>query len=349
MKAIHEKYMHRCLELAQKGLGTTYPNPMVGSVIVYQNKIIGEGWHYQAGWPHAEVNAINSVKDRALLSKSTLYVNLEPCSHHGKTPPCADLIIKHQIPRVIIGSIDKNSAVNGKGIIKLQNHGCEVVVGVLEQECFELNKRFFTYHEKKRPYIILKWAQSKDGFIAPDSQKNNEQKPYWISNERSKQLVHQWRTEEQAILVGTRTVLHDNPKLTTRTYQGKSPVRIVIDRFLKVSNDYSVLDNTVTTYVYTEQEKDCDLKNLNYITIDFKTNVVTAICNHLYQTGIQSVIVEGGAVTLQRFIEQNLWDEARVFIGDLVMKEGLKAPEVNSACVADLYLQNDNLKTYKND
>ena len=208
---IHENYIKRCLELAKNGLGTTYPNPLVGSVIVYNNEIIGEGWHRKSGEPHAEVNAINSVKDKSLLSKATIYVSLEPCSHYGKTPPCCDLIIKHKIPNVVVGTIDPNSKVSGSGIKRLQENGANVTVGVLEKECNELNKRFFTFHNKKRPYIILKWAESQDGFMAPLGKEKQE--PVWISNTFSRQLVHKWRSEEQAILVGTNTVLDDNPKI----------------------------------------------------------------------------------------------------------------------------------------
>ena len=225
---IHEKYIKRCIELAKNGLGATYPNPLVGSVIVYKNKIIGEGWHQKAGAPHAEVNAINSVKDESLLNKSTIYVSLEPCSHFGKTPPCSDLIIAKGIKKVIIGTVDPFAEVAGRGIKKLMEAGCEVQVGILEKECQDLNKRFFTFHQKKRPYIILKWAQTTDGFIAPKVQEKRE--PVWITNQYSKQLVHKWRSEEQAILVGTNTAIADNPKLNTRLWNGKNPVRVVIDK-----------------------------------------------------------------------------------------------------------------------
>ena len=229
--------MLRCLQLAKNGLGSTYPNPMVGSVIVYEDRIIGEGWHQQAGQPHAEVNAVNSVNDQSLLDKATIYVSLEPCSHFGKTPPCSDLIIAKGIKKVVIGTVDPFAEVAGRGIKKLIDAGCEVLVGVLEQECQQLNKRFFTFHQKKRPYIILKWAESLDGFIAPEAKSRSSREPVWITNSYSKQLVHKWRAEEQSILVGTKTVEADNPSLTTRDWSGKSPTRIVLDRELKISEE----------------------------------------------------------------------------------------------------------------
>jgi diaminohydroxyphosphoribosylaminopyrimidine deaminase / 5-amino-6-(5-phosphoribosylamino)uracil reductase len=235
---IHQKYIKRCIELAKNGLGTTYPNPLVGSVIVYNEEIIGEGWHRKSGEPHAEVNAINSVKDKSLLSKSTIYVSLEPCSHFGKTPPCCDLIIANKIPNVVIGTIDPFAKVSGSGIKKLIEAGKNVTIGILEDECKELNKRFFTFHTKKRPYIILKWAESSAGFIAPIFKEKQE--PIWITNSFSRQLVHKWRSEEQAILVGTQTVLDDNPKLNTRDWNGQNPIRIILDRTGKISEDYHI-------------------------------------------------------------------------------------------------------------
>lgn len=229
----HEFYMKRCIELAKNGLGTTYPNPLVGSVIVHDGKIIGEGWHKKAGEPHAEVNAVNSVKDKSLLKEATIYVSLEPCSHFGKTPPCCDLIIANKIPNVVVGTVDPFAKVAGNGIKKLIESGKNVTIGILEDECNELNKRFFTFHQKKRPYIILKWAETTDGFIAPISKE--EKSPVWITNPYSRQLVHKWRTEEQAILVGTNTVLDDNPKLDARDFSGNNPVRIVLDKSGKIS------------------------------------------------------------------------------------------------------------------
>ena len=324
---IHQKYIKRCIQLAKNGLGTTYPNPLVGSVIVYKNQIIGEGWHRKSGEPHAEVNAINSVKDKSLLAKATIYVSLEPCSHFGKTPPCCDLIIKHKIPNVVMGTIDPNSKVAGSGIKRLIDNGVNVTVGVLEKECNELNKRFFTFHQKKRPYIILKWAESQDGFIAPLTKDKKE--PVWISNEFSRQLVHKWRTEEQAILVGTKTVLDDNPKLNVRDWKGENPIRIVLDRTGKIPNDFFIKDEKTKTIIITEQENLRSSENCICENAIFDTKLTRTIANILYNYGIQSIVVEGGKQTLQSFIEDNLWDEARVFIGNIHLKSGLKAPIIN--------------------
>jgi diaminohydroxyphosphoribosylaminopyrimidine deaminase / 5-amino-6-(5-phosphoribosylamino)uracil reductase len=251
---IHEKYIKRCIEIAKNGLGTTRPNPMVGCVIVLNNTIIGEGFTSKYGGPHAEVNAINSVKDKTLLNQATLYVTLEPCSHYGKTPPCSDLIIAHKIPNIVIGCIDEHEKVAGKGIEKLKNAGCHVTVGVLENECKIHHKRFFTFHNKKRPYIILKWAETKDGFISPKTK--NQQKPVWITNEYSRQLVHQWRAEEQAILVGANTVLQDNPSLTVRDWTGENPVRIVIDKNYNLPKFCSVFNNEAKTIIIGKNDID---------------------------------------------------------------------------------------------
>ena len=313
--------------MAKNGLKTTYPNPMVGSVIVYNNQIIGEGWHRKSGEPHAEVNAINSVKDKSLLAKSTIYVSLEPCSHFGKTPPCCDLIIKHKIPNVVVGTIDPNSKVAGTGIQRLIESGANVTFGVLEKECHELNKRFFAFHQKKRPYIILKWAESHDGFIAPLTKEKIE--PVWISNEFSRQLVHKWRTEEQAILVGTNTVLEDNPKLDVRDWKGENPIRIVLDRTGKIPKDFFIKDEKTKTIIITEQENVTSSENCIYENAIFDIKLTKVIVNILYKYGIQSIIIEGGKQTLQSFIEDNLWDEARVFIGNIHLKNGLKAPLIN--------------------
>jgi diaminohydroxyphosphoribosylaminopyrimidine deaminase/5-amino-6-(5-phosphoribosylamino)uracil reductase len=323
---IHEKYIKRCIELAKNGLGTTYPNPLVGSVIVYNNEIIGEGWHQKAGEPHAEVNAIHSVKDKSLLAKATIYVSLEPCSHFGKTPPCCDLIIANDIPNVVIGTIDPFAKVAGNGIKKLLEAGKKVTIGILENECNELNKRFFTFHTKKRPYIILKWAESQDRFLAPISKQKQE--PIWITNEFSRQLVHKWRSEEQAILVGTNTVLEDNPTLTVRDWIGKNPVRIVLDRGGKISEIFAVKNKKTKTIVLTEQENLTSTENLIYENCIFDIHVVYSIADILYKNNIQSVIIEGGKQTLQSFIDANLWDEARVFNGDISFNQGVKAPKI---------------------
>lgn len=328
-----EKYMRRCLELAKNGLGTTYPNPMVGSVIVFDDKIIGEGWHRKAGEPHAEVNAVNSVKDKSLLKKSTIYVSLEPCSHYGKTPPCCDLIIENEIPNVVIGTVDPNIKVAGNGIKKLIEAGKNVKVGVLEIECAELNKRFFTFHEKKRPYIILKWAETQDGFIAPEeilrkSQNDNEQKPVWITNEFSRQLVHKWRSEEQAILVGTQTVIDDNPKLDVRDWTGESPIRIVLDQNNRIPKDNYIFNNEVKTIILCQSIIAIKKENCIFEIVDFEQNLVQQILIVLYKHQIQSIIIEGGRQTLQTFIDENLWDEARIFIGKSNFGNGTKAPTI---------------------
>jgi diaminohydroxyphosphoribosylaminopyrimidine deaminase/5-amino-6-(5-phosphoribosylamino)uracil reductase len=322
----NEKYIRRCIELAKNGLGTTYPNPMVGSVIVCDGKIIGEGWHKKSGEPHAEVNAVNSVKDKSLLKKSTIYVSLEPCSHFGKTPPCCDLIIENKIPNVVIGTVDPNIKVAGNGIKKLLEAGANVTVGILETECYELNKRFFTFHEKKRPYIILKWAESQDGFIAPLTKQ--EQKPVWITNEFSRQLVHKWRSEEQAILVGTQTLIDDNPKLDTRDWSGNNPVRIVLDQHDRIPKDSHIFNNQAKTIVLTNSSNTINEENTIFENIDFKQNVATQIADFLYRHQIQSVIVEGGRKMLQTFIDENLWDEARLFVGKNSFENGIKAPVV---------------------
>jgi diaminohydroxyphosphoribosylaminopyrimidine deaminase/5-amino-6-(5-phosphoribosylamino)uracil reductase len=330
----NEKYIKRCIELAKNGLGTTYPNPLVGSVIVYNNEIIGEGWHRKSGEPHAEVNAVNSVKDKSLLPKSTIYVSLEPCSHFGKTPPCCDLIIAHKIPNVVIGTIDPFDKVAGNGIKKLIEAGKNVTVGVHEDECNELNKRFFTFHNKKRPYIILKWAESKDGFVAPLSKEN--QKPVWITNEYSRQLVHKWRSEEQAILVGTNTVIDDNPSLTTRDWSGNHPIRIVLDQNNRIPKESHIFDNQAKTILLSNNE------------IDYSKNIGAQIADYLFKMNIQSVIIEGGRQTLQTFIDENIWDEARVFKGSSSFKIGTKAPIISGINTKKETILNDELLIFFN-
>lgn len=338
--------MNRCIELAKNGLGTTYPNPMVGSVIVYDGKIIGEGWHKKAGEPHAEVNAINAVKDQSLLSKATIYVSLEPCSHFGKTPPCSDLIIKHKIPNVVIGTIDPFAKVAGNGIKKLMEAGTNVTVGILEAECNELNKRFFTFHQQKRPYIILKWAETADGFIAPTSK--SEQKPVWITNDYSRQLAHKWRSEEQAILVGTQTVLDDNPKLDVRDWKGNNPVRVVLDRTGKIASDYHVKDNSVKTIILTENRNSENFKPIFFENCNFATSLPHTIAEVLYRHEIQSVLVEGGKQTLQTFIDVNLWDEARIFKGNQLFAEGTPSPKLQGNLMYKETILEDELLMFKN-
>lgn len=334
--------MQRCVELAGNGLGTTYPNPLVGSVIVFDGRIIGEGWHRAAGEPHAEVLAIASVRDRKLLSKSTLYVNLEPCSHFGKTPPCADLILKNKIPNVVIGTIDPHSVVCGNGIQKLISGGVNVVVGILESECNKLNKRFFTFHHKKRPYIILKWAESWDGFIAPDAKFSRE--PIWISNVYSRQLVHKWRTEENAILVGTNTVEADNPRLTVRDWCGKNPIRIVIDRQNRLLKESHIFDDQARTIVIGATNSDDE----DARQIDFNKNVAQEICDKLYAENISSVIIEGGRQTLQTFIDANLWDEARVFRGNAKLNSGISRPKFEHFESREMEIGDDKLLIFEN-
>lgn len=342
----HEKYMARCIQLAKNGLGTTYPNPLVGSVIVYNGKIIGEGWHQKAGEAHAEVNAINSVKNKSLLSKATIYVSLEPCSHFGKTPPCADLISYHKIPNVVIGTIDPFAKVAGNGIKKLMLSGAKITLGVLEKECKELNKRFFTFHEKKRPYIILKWAETEDGFIAP--LKKEEKKPVWITNPYSRQWVHKWRTEEQGILVGTNTVLEDNPSLEARDYFGQNPTRIAIDRNNIIDDSFQIKDKKTKTIIINNHDVLTKNDVILYKNIIFETIFVENLLKYLHTSKIQSVIIEGGTKTIQSFIDKNLWDEARVFSNKNKFTAGIEAPKLNSYKSTDFLIANDRLKIFRN-
>lgn len=332
---LHETYIKRCVQIAKNGLGNTRPNPMVGSVIVHDNKIIGEGFTSPYGGNHAEVNAINSVLNKDLLKEATIYVTLEPCSHFGKTPPCSDLIIQHKIPNIVIGCVDDNEKVAGKGIKKLMGAGCTVTVGILENECKEHHKRFFTFHNKKRPYIILKWAETSDGFIAPETK--NEQKPVWITNTYSRQLVHKWRAEEQAILVGTNTIIEDNPSLTTRDWTGKNPIRIVIDKDEELSKKLHVFNKDSETIIISKNN------------IDFTKPIGKQITYILFENDINSVIIEGGAKTLQTFIDENLWDEARIFTGQNTFKNGVKAPSFKGKLISETSILTDTLKIYKND
>ena len=342
--------MFRAIELGKKALGSAAPNPMVGCVIVHNKKIIGEGYTSPYGGSHAEVNAIESVKDKSLLSKSELYVTLEPCSHHGKTPPCADLIIKHTIPSVSIGLKDPNPKVAGAGIKRLERNGCKVKVGVLEAACREHHKRFLSFQERKRPYIILKWAETKDSFIAPDSKKRSQNpQPFWITNVHSRQLVHQWRSEEMAIMVGTNTVLEDNPKLNVREWTGKSPVRIILDRELKIPESYHVYDGSVKTIIITEKKGHMGCENLNIETLSFEGEVAKKICEVLFKHEINSVIIEGGARTLQTFIDDGLWDEARVFESEVLFKSGIKAPSIKGNTIEQIKIGENELSLLKND
>jgi diaminohydroxyphosphoribosylaminopyrimidine deaminase/5-amino-6-(5-phosphoribosylamino)uracil reductase len=331
-----ELFMLRAIELAQLGIGEVSPNPRVGCIIVHDNKIIGEGWHKKFSEAHAEVNAINSLEDHSALKESTIYVNLEPCSHYGKTPPCVDLLIKHRVKKVVISTIDPNPLVSGKGIQKLKEAGIEVSVGVLEKEGRELNKRFFTFIEKQRPYIILKWAQTADGFIA---QKNFESK--WISNELSRQLTHRWRSEEDAVLVGTRTASHDNPSLTVREWSGRNPTRIVIDRFLRLNDHLQLLDKKEKTICYNVIKHE-EHKNLSLVRIN-ENNFLNELIHDLYKQKIQSLVVEGGAQTLQLFIDSNFWDEARVFTSARTFGEGIAAPSIKGKIFHQQNIESDRL------
>ena len=318
------KYISRCLQLAELGAGYVAPNPMVGAVLVCDDKIIGEGYHRHYGEAHAEPNAINSVKNTDLLKQSTLYVNLEPCSHYGKTPPCADLIVSSGIPRVVIGTLDPNPKVAGRGVEILRKVGVEVVVGVLEAECRELNKRFFIFQEQKRPYVLLKWAQTQDGFMDRVRTTVTEP-PLQISNSITRQLTHKMRSENQSILVGANTVLLDNPSLTVRNWSGKSPVRIGIDRQRRIPDDFNLLDGSISTIIFTEKDEVNKL-HVEFVKIDFSTNSVKNILNEIYKRNIHSVLVEGGPTILNSFIESGLWDEANIEIAPLRIAEGMAAP-----------------------
>jgi diaminohydroxyphosphoribosylaminopyrimidine deaminase / 5-amino-6-(5-phosphoribosylamino)uracil reductase len=359
--------MQRCLELARLGSGNTAPNPMVGSVLVHDGRIIGEGYHQQYGKAHAEVNCVQSVTeaDQPLIAQSTLYVSLEPCAHFGKTPPCADLIIKHKIARVVVGCRDPFKQVDGKGIEKLQAAGIDVVTGVMEHECKELNKRFFTFHTKHRPYIVLKWAETKDGFMAalnppqvgilrdPDNGKLFNER-LLISNEYSNRLVHRWRSEEAAILVGTNTALVDNPELTTRLWPGQSPVRLVLDMKLRLPAHLKVFNREIRTIVFNSIKEGED-NGLLYCRLNNESNIIPQMMDALYQLNIQSVLVEGGAKMLQSFINEGCWDETRVIANQQLTinadqngNTGLKAPLAgDTILVEESTLDTDIIKIFK--
>lgn len=324
---IDEKYMQRCLELASKGRQNVKPNPLVGCVIVHDGKIIGESYHKEYGKPHAEVNAINSVKNQSLLKESTLYVNLEPCAHFGKTPPCSDLIVSKNIKRVVIGCKDSFAKVAGKGIEKMQKAGIQVEVGVLEQESLKLNQAFFTFHKNKRPYIILKWAQTLDGFIDVIRQPEDPIGINWITHPNLRLPVHKWRSEETSILVGAGTAINDNPRLDTREWFGENPTRILFAQKEKINFEWHLLDDSITTFVFS----DIEIENKNstsFFKIDFSNNPIKQMLDILYKKDIQTIIVEGGQMMLQSFIDINLWDEARVLIGDKTFGKGLEAPKI---------------------
>jgi diaminohydroxyphosphoribosylaminopyrimidine deaminase/5-amino-6-(5-phosphoribosylamino)uracil reductase len=342
----HTKYMQRCLELARMGRNRVAPNPMVGAVIVYNNKIIGEGYHHEFGKPHAEVNAISAVEDGSLLSESTMYVNLEPCSHYGKTPPCSDLIVQKKIKKVVIGCLDSNPEVAGKGVAHMRQNGIVVEVGILEKESRKLNRRFFIFHEKHRPYIILKWAQSADGYMDID-RINEKPEIHWISTVQSKRLVHTWRAMEAAILIGNQTAINDNPELTTREVYGANTLRILIDPELKVDLKHKVYNSKAKTLVFNLLKNDIK-SNIEYLKLDNSVGFLQGVLNELYLRNILTVIVEGGKKTHQHFIESGLWDEARIINGKVFFKDGLKAPELHRIPDAQYQIGTDRVDTYYN-
>lgn len=327
------------MELAMRGRGYVSPNPMVGCVIVHGDKIIGEGWHEKYGEAHAEVNAVNAISDKDILKESTVFVNLEPCSHVGKTPPCADMLTALSVKRVVVANLDSNPLVAGEGIKKLRASGIEVITGILEKEGRQLNRRFFTSMEYRRPYIILKWAETADGFIARE---NYESK--WISNDFSRQLVHKWRSEEDAVLVGTRTALHDNPTLNVRNWTGRNPVRIVVDRFLRLSDKLHVFDSEQKTICYNVLKHE-EHKNLSLVRLD-EEDFINNVIKDLHKQKIQSVIIEGGAQMLRAFMELNIWDEARVFVSHNSFGRGIAAPVIEGNLVSEEFVGNDILKIY---
>ena len=346
---VDETYMRRCLELAEMGMGNVSPNPMVGCVIVADGKIIGEGFHKKIGEAHAEVNAVKGVIDQygdlapELLKKSTVYVSLEPCAHFGKTPPCADLLIRHQVKKVVIGNKDPFSEVDGKGIEKLRNAGIETTQGVLEESCSILNRRFFTRVKKQRPYFILKWAQTANGYFAP--LRHSKQ---WISSGMAKKLVHKWRTEEDAILVGKGTVLADNPQLNTREWTGKNPIRLVVDKSLDIPADKLIFNGDAKTIIFNEIKTEVD-GNIHYIQMeDMQFYLPQKIAYQLYLMDIQSVIIEGGAFILSLFIDAGLWDEARVFHSESSWTEGIAAPSIHGLIEEVINVDADRLLIYKN-
>jgi len=338
----HEFYMNRCLELAQKGEGNVAPNPMVGALVVHKDQIIGEGYHKEFGREHAEVNAINAVHDKSLLAESSIYVNLEPCSHFGKTPPCSDLIIQYKIPHVVIGAIDDNEKVAGKGIQKLEKAGIKVEVNILKKKCLSLNRRFYKFHNSKRPFIILKWAETKDGFVSRrlHSIKNGEDN--WITNSASKKAVHEQRAVEQAIIIGKTTALNDNPELTTRLVNGKSPLRVVICHKPLLDENLKILKDDSPTLIFnTKLNQAIGLKEW----IKFSGNL-NEVLNELYKRNIQSVIVEGGTTVINQFLHQNIWDEAYNFIGDKEFLNGIKAPKINTHPFSEKKIENDLLRIF---
>ena len=337
---VEERYMRRAIDLAKLGLGSVSPNPAVGCVIVHDDQIIGEGFHRAYGSSHAEVNAIVSVENPSLLSQSTAYVTLEPCAHHGKTPPCADLLVAKNLKRVVIATGDPTSKVGGKGIKKLQDAGIEVVVGVLKKEAEYFNRRFLVAYRNQRPYIILKWAQTYDGFVARE---NYDSK--WISNSHSRKLVHKWRSEEDAILVGKNTALYDNPQLTTRSWKGKHPVRILLDTNLEITASNKIFSQESETIVFN-CHKDGSEKNISWVKINSRD--IDFILQELFKRQLHSIIIEGGSAIIQSFIEKNMWDEARVFTSPTKFGAGITSPKLRGSIIHEQRLEDDLLQIISN-
>ncbi len=342
------KFMRRCLELASKAEGLTYPNPMVGSVIVHDGKIVGEGSHLKAGEPHAEVNAINAVSDKAKLKSSTLYVNIEPCSHFGKTPPCADFIISNSIPRVMIGTVDTSEKVSEQGLIRLLDAGCEVITGVVEDECRRLNRRFFTFHEKKRPYITLKWAQSADGYLDISRSEDHKTAPTWITGKPERVLVHKWRASEQAILVGAGTVRADDPRLNVREWKGTHPLRIILSSSGSLNKE-SVVNETDGKVIVFTHNMNANIAKAVKVRLDDNVPSSLQSAGYLFSAGIQSLLIEGGAKVLNHFISNGLWDEARVFTGGNYFKGGVKAPLIHGTLLSRTIFSGSSLEIYLRD
>jgi diaminohydroxyphosphoribosylaminopyrimidine deaminase/5-amino-6-(5-phosphoribosylamino)uracil reductase len=341
-------FMKRCLELASRAEGLTYPNPLVGSVIVHDGLIVGEGYHLRAGAPHAEVNAINSVPDRAMLKSSTLYVNLEPCSHFGKTPPCADLIIAESIPRIVIGTLDTSDKVSGKGLARLREAGREVIAGVAEEESRRINRRFFTVHEKRRPYITLKWAQSVDGYLDILRSDKNRTGPNWITGNAERVLVHKWRAEEQSILVGAETIRADNPRLNVRDWRGNDPLKLILSSSGSLDKGLAVFGPDDGVVVFTHNT-DGDISNATRVKLNMNEPSSYQIATYLFESGIQSLLIEGGARVLDHFLSTGLWDEARIFTGKDRFNAGVKAPVIKGKLLSVTHFSSSNLEVYLND
>ncbi len=338
---MHELYMQRCLELAQRGAGRTAPNPLVGCVLVHDGKIIGEGWHRFYGGPHAEVEALASVRDRALIAQATLYVNLEPCVHYGKTPPCVEAILEAGIRHVYVGTLDPCDLVCGRGVETLERSGCQVHTGLLAEACRNVNRRFFTFHEKKRPYVLLKWAESADGFIGRVGQRTS------LSGSIAQVLMHRWRSEEAAILVGTNTARIDNPQLTVRHWPGPQPLRLVIDRKATLPRDLHLFDGTAPTWIFSELADEHE-QQVQHVSVRFDDNLGKNILEELFRRKVLSVMIEGGKKLLQHFIDMGLWDEARIIRSRTPLGKGLPAPVLHGCPVQRFDLHTDEVFIYLN-